>query len=287
MSAPSQIATLPWHRRWLYGLTNWALFAAGAVNLAIGTWSALNGQVAIAATSLTAGLALLFAGNIDRFESLKGLGVEAKTRQLDQKIEQASDALKKIRQLAELTGAALVDTSSKMGRWDSAPSTREAYALAQKVKSIMSALGSEPSVMREALKPWIRITCHDVASAIVAPLERALSLKTQELERERSAIHQPIDANDPVLLRTTAALNGASTFIEQQVRKIHQYDADDFPDRFLQLFESVPLVDKQTVAAIRAKAQQFAPAMFELRQHQQLANPEPWFFEIDEHRKHQ
>lgn len=277
---------MPWHRRLLYGLTNWGLFCAGAVNLAVGTWSALNGQVAIAATSLTAGLVLLFAGTIDRFESLKGLGVEAKTRQLDQKIEQADDALKKLKELAELTGASLVDLNSKMGRWDSAPSPREAYALAQKVRSIMSAIGSEPSAMREALKPWVRITCHDIATAIAAPLTTALSGKIQNLERERSAIPLPMDASDPVLLRTTAAICEANTYLEQRLRKVHQFEVDDYPDRFLRLFENVPLVEPESVAPIQAKARQFAPVMLELRQQLYLTNPEPWFIELEEHRKH-
>ena len=64
-------------------------------------------------------------GTIDQFESLKGLGVEAKTRQLDQKSEQAADALKRLKELPELTGAPLVDLNSKMGRWGSAPILRK------------------------------------------------------------------------------------------------------------------------------------------------------------------
>lgn len=285
MSPTVPAAALPWHKRLLYGVTNWGLFAAGAVNLAVGTWSAVNGQVAIAATSLTAGLVLLFAATIDRFESLKGLGVEAKTRQLDQKIEQADDALRRLRELAELTGAALLDMSSKMGRWDSAPSPRESYALAQKVRSIMTALGSETSVMHEALKPWMRITCHDLASAIAAPLNTAISDKIRELERQRSAIRQPMDPNDPELLRTTAAIREGSTYLEQRLRKIHQFELDDYPDRFLQLFEDVPLVDQQAVLSVQTKARRFAPAMLALRQRLEVDDPEPWFSEVDEHRK--
>lgn len=112
---------LPWYRQLLYGLTNWSLFAAGVVNLAVGTWHVAHSNTSIAATSLAAGLALLFAATIDRFESIKGLGIEAKTRKLDEKIEQADEALRKLRQLAEITGETLVDLHSKMGRWDSAP----------------------------------------------------------------------------------------------------------------------------------------------------------------------
>ena len=62
MADPTNTAA-PLHRRLLYGLTNWSLFIAGMVNLGVGTWSAEQGDAAIAATSLTAGLVLLFCGH--------------------------------------------------------------------------------------------------------------------------------------------------------------------------------------------------------------------------------
>lgn len=83
----------------LHSLANWGLLAAGAANLFVGTKAALGSNVAGAATSLTAGLLLVFAATIDRFESLKGLGIEAKTRQLDEKIGEADDALRRLRVL--------------------------------------------------------------------------------------------------------------------------------------------------------------------------------------------
>jgi hypothetical protein len=287
MSAAGPSSIPPWHRLVLYGLTNWGLFLAGAVNLAVGTWSAVKGQVAIAATSLTAGLVLLFAATIDRFESLKGLGVEAKTRQLDQKIVQADEALRRLKEVAELAGAALIDLNSKMGRLGTAPSPREAYALAQRVRGIMTSLGSDAPAMQQTLGPWVRIFCHDLGSAIGSPLGVVLSKKTQELERERSAIPQPMDPNKAILTRTTGEIRAISTYLEQRLRRIYLLRADDYPDRFLQLFEDVPSVGEEVLAPIRAKARQFAPAMLELRQTLQLANPEPWFDEIDEHRKRQ
>jgi hypothetical protein len=285
MSATRPSSESVWHKRLLYGLTNWGLFSAGAVNLAVGTWSALNGQVAIAATCLTAGLVLLFAATIDRFESLKGWGVEAKTRQLDQKIEQADEALRRLKEVADLTGAALVDLSSKMGRIGSAPSPREAYALAQKVRHIMTSLGSETSSIRQTLEPWVRIFCHDLATAIASPLNTALSNKTTELDRERAGIRQPMAPNDANLARTTAAIREINTYLEQRLRKVYQFRVDDYPERFLQLFEDVPFVSEEVLAPILAKARQFAPAMLDLRQNLQLANPEPWSLEIDEHSK--
>jgi hypothetical protein len=116
-------------------------------------------------------------------------------------------------------------------------------------------------------------------------LNTALAEKTEELERERASIGQPMEPNDANLARTTAAIREISTYLEQRLRKIYQFRVDNYPDRFLQLFEDVPLVSEEVLAPIQAKARQFAPAMVELRQNLQLASPEPWFLEIDEHRK--
>jgi hypothetical protein len=252
-----------WHKRLLYSLTNWGLFSAGAVTLAWGTWSALKGQVAIAGTSLIAGLVLLFAATIDRFESLKGLGLEAKTRQLDQKIEQADEALRKLKEVTELLVPAILNLNSGMGRLGSAPSPRETYALAQKVRQIMICVGSEISSMRQALDPWVRMFCFDLATAIAAPLGTAL----RELERDPAAIQQ------------------IRAYREHGLNKLYEFRVDDYPERFLHLFEDVPFVSEEVLAPIQAKARQFAPAMSELRQNLQLASPEPWFLEIEEHRK--
>jgi hypothetical protein len=287
MVSPTPNSQHPWHRRLLYGLTNWGLFTAGAVNLAVGTWSAFNTQTAIAATSLTAGLILLFAATIDRFESLKGLGIEAKTRQLDQKIEQADDALRRVKELAEVAGASLIDLNSKMGRWNSAPTPREAYALAQRVRGILMSLGSDPTAIRRTLIPWARIACMDPSRALLAPLDKALSDRTREVERERSSVPQPIDQNDPTFLRTTASLQACSSYRQERLNRIHQLEFDDYPDRLLAILDDVPLVEPDLVAAVRDKVQEFAPYFLEVRERFQLSNPEPWLLTIESHRKHE
>lgn len=275
----------PLHRRLLYGLTNWSLSVAGMVNLGVGTWSAGQGDAAIAATSLTAGLVLLFAATIDRFESLKGLGIEAKTRKLDEKIEQADEALRRLRQLAELTGAALVDMNSKMGRWDSAPSPREALALAERVRSIMQALGSEPPAIATALRPWARILCHDLAAAFTAPLHKSITDKIQELEKLRQAIPTPVDPNNPELHRLTGEVNVGHAYIAERLRKIHQFDLDDYPERFLALFENVPYLTQGELLPFRERAARFATDMTALKRSMSLPNAETWMHELEEARR--
>jgi hypothetical protein len=271
-------------QRLLFALTNWGLFFAGLLNLGIGTRSALSGDVAIAATSLTAGLVLLFAATIDRFESLKGLGVEAKTRQLDQKIEQADDALRRLRELTELAGASLVDINSKMGRWDSAPSPRDTYALAQKVRSIMSGLGSDEGTIRNALNPWVRSMCMDVTAALIAPLWTAVQDKVNAVQRQVEAYPQPIKAGDPEHARLVATMREGSAFIER-LKTFRKLQIDEYPDRMLEFFEAVPLLSADEAASLRSRALKFSSGMREIRQQLQLTDPEAWLAEIEQHRK--
>ena len=267
-------------RSMLYGLTNWSLFIAGIVNLVVGTWSAAYANTAIAATSLTAGLVLLFAATIDRFESLKGLGIEAKTRKLDEKIEQADDALRKIRLLAELTGKSLVGLYSMIGRVGSAPSQRVALAFVEQVRSIMLGLGSEPSVIAAALRPWARILCHDLMLTLTEPLQKQLVKKLNELQMSRHASPSRLDADNPEFLKLSEDIKKGNIYIER-FRKIGSAELDDYPDCFMSLFEDVPSIFQAELELFRERAERLASDMMVLKRTMSLPDSEHWMQELE------
>jgi hypothetical protein len=276
-------ATIPRHRRVLYGLTNWGLFVAGMVNLGVGTFSAVRGQATIAATSLTAGLVLLFAATIDRFESVKGLGIEAKTRRLDEKIQQADTAIQRLRELAELTGSSLIELNSKIGRWDSAPGPRESYALARQVRSIMDTLGSTVPAIAATLRPWATVLCRDLGATLTKPMQKAMTVEVQNLLRRRASIPQPLHPKNPEFLRLNAEVDSANHYISR-MQKIYQFELEDFPERLVALFDNVPLLDAQEVRSIQDKTLTFASDMKILRQSLTLSNAEAWFSELEKAR---
>lgn len=280
------IAKFLWLKPALYGLTNFSLFVAGSSNLVLGTLSAWNGRVDLAATSLTAGLILLFAATIDRFESLKGLGVEAKTRQLDKKLVEADDALKRIKELAELTTNAIINLNNSRGRFDSVASARETYETAQKVRQMLTSLGSEPAVIRETIAPWVNIFLLDTARAISKPLTKLLNDKNQELQREFQSIGNPINLSDPVYVRNIACreeVNNRIAAIKKTTEGIYQggYTSNDF----LLLFESAQFIVEEALRPIREKAQSLCPVMESLVRNQMLETPEVLIDEIDALRK--
>jgi hypothetical protein len=244
--------------------------------LVFGTWSAAHQNAPIATTCLTAGLILLFAATIDRFESLKGWGIEAKTRQLDQKIEEANQMLDRLKELAEITGAALMDLNSKMGRWDTAPTPTESYALADKVRSILTALDFGPDKTAETMRPWVRMMCFDLTLAITTPLRRAIKNEISRLNRQRSELRQPLDPNDPEFLRLNGLINSANTFIAERLSKVHKWEIEDFPDRLTEAFVDVPLLDAGTVTSLRSQAIRFVPAMRTLRENYTITDIAAW-----------
>lgn len=271
-------------RSFLYCVTNWALFIAGLANLGAGTWAAFTSSPAIAATSLTAGLVLLFAATIDRFESFKGLGIEAKTRQLDQKISQADDALKRLREMTELTSSALIDLNCKMGRWDSSPEPRDFVALADRIRDVMQSVGIDAATISATLAPWAKTLCFDMARAKTIELRNIITKRIQDLERERQAIAQPIDPNDPLHLRLSEQLRTLREFEQSRLRNFHKFSLDDFPDRFMAVFNDVPLIEEELVQPLRQEAAKFAPDMDALVKHRKLVDRELWIEILEAHR---
>lgn len=272
-------------RHFFYGIVNLALLLAGLSNLGVGTWSALQGNAAIAATSLTAGLVLLFAATIDRFESLKGLGIEAKTRQIDQKIAQADEALTKLRKMTELTGAALIELNCSMGRWGSAPRPRKLISFASHIKELMKDVGSDERTVENTMKPWALTLCQDMAFSQAAKLRELLRNKLNALNIELKKLHTSLQSDHPDIPTLQAKINSIEQFQDSQLKNIGSFKLEDFPDKLMEIYENVPVIDPKTVKQLRDEAEKYVPGMQSLRLNQTLADSELWIKKLNESRK--
>jgi hypothetical protein len=152
-----------WPRLRAVGLfaVNAGLLLAGLFNLGLGCFKAFAGDQSMAISSLTAGLLLLLASTIDRFELLKGFGIEAKTRALDKALSEAGVTLDQLRHLAEITSRSIISLTSTAGRWDSAPTIRSMTATVDDVRATLQKLNADPAKIREILQPWVRTMLSD------------------------------------------------------------------------------------------------------------------------------
>lgn len=257
----------------LYGTTNLFLFFAGSANLLAGTIAAFNSSPAIAATSLTAALVLLFAATIDRFESLKGLGVEAKTRQLDQKITQANEAMQKLKEMTELTGANLVGLKCGVGRFDTAPGPKELIEFSDKIRAMMKSLGSSEKVINEALTPWAFTMCFDMAYLKIKPLQ-------DEVRNREKAIRAQLQTTAVQLNQATSdQLNQQLTDIghfNNKISNLHLLKIHDFPEKFMAYFENVPGLTTAEVQPFKDSAKDITLDMTSLKTNRMLVYPEKW-----------
>ncbi|KWR88897.1 hypothetical protein RM96_17085 [Cupriavidus sp. IDO] len=81
-------------------------------------------------------------------------------------------------------------------------------------------------------------------------------------------------------MRLTAEINLGHAYLER-LEKVHQFELDDYPARFLALLDDVPYRTSEELAPIRSKASAFADDMTELRHSMSLPNAEKWIRELD------
>lgn len=263
----------------LYGATNLFLFIAGSANLLAGTIAAFNSSTAIAATSLTAALVLLFAATIDRFESLKGLGVEAKTKQLDQKIYQANEAMNKLREMTELTGTNLVGLKCGVGRLDAAPGPKELIEFADKIREMMKSLGSSEKVIHEALTPWAFIMCLDMARAKIGPLNKVLRNREKTIRDQLNATISQLnpDINNQLHKQLIEIGN-----YNRRVNELFNLEIHDYPEKFMAYFDDVPVLTIAEVQPFKDSAEEITSDMTSLKKNRVLINKGLWIELISE-----
>lgn len=224
-------------------VANVSFLVCGVVNLVAGTYFGVAGNAIPAATCLSAGLVLLFAGTIDRFESLKGLGLEAKTRALDQTIAKAEVSLANLREVAELTGSALIGLTSATGRIGTAPTVASAYATSRRIKALLQKFGSSDAVIREALQPWADISAFDAANAARKTAADAIAAEAGAMKDERTEIYKQ-DGESEQFRRLTTAFSAAGEFAEELRRRNIERDTPaNIAERLRELIVRAKAID--------------------------------------------
>ncbi len=256
------------------------LFAGGSL-LWFGVMAAYGHNSAMTAVCIAGAILLLFAATIDRFESVKGLGVEAKTRRLDEKLVEADLAIDQLRQLAETLGTESVAANSKLGRLDSAPTAEESYMHAQAVRSVMVKLGTKPEVIRSMLRPFVHMMLFDLTTAILHPVHRNIQHNLQQAAKDRKNV--PLNSEEEA--KASALRSEAYEFDRAMHKNLYKsLSIEDYPTEVLGRLSRVPLLDQEVKEAAQNEVIRFSGDMLLLRQEGVLTNPEDWFRTLSAHR---
>ncbi len=227
-------------RSFQVALVDGALTIFGVVLLGFGLWAVWRENLGLAGTALGGGLILVFGATIHRFESLKGLGMEAKTRKLDETIDKAEVALSKLKELTELVGANLIKLSSSIGRFSGAPSIMEAYTLSRQVKKTLDGINADHSVIQEALEPWAKIAAVDLFFSEHEPLRRIVDQKRQDLSR---AAAQPAAAGAEAAA-LMSRVREMESYLSKRFTEIQTWRLDQFSDRLFDRLNTAPELEE-------------------------------------------
>lgn len=229
---------------------------AGLAASALGVWYVWEGNAGLAATGLGGGLVLLFAATIHRFESLKGLGMEAKTKELKFQVDKAERALAQLRDLAEFTGTNLLRMVSAGGRHGSSTSMDNSYKVSRDVKKLFVDASSKPETVRTALEFWARYAAIDMFSTKLRAMQSTFESRIRQMGEDAAKL-QGDDCAD--LMRRAQALR---EFQLGAQKGLGSWELHEFPSRLQRIVEEAP--DLLSVQREQWRVD-FAPAIAQLR----------------------
>lgn len=154
-----------------------------------------------------AGILLCLISTLSRFELIKGLGIEAKTRALDAKINEADELLDHIRDMSAVTAKMSFSTMARIGRWDSHLSKKEMLDFSDAFLKQLNSVGVSAETIEDCMQPVHKLNMQDLVRPIHAALSHHLTLKQQDLNEQMQKIPAPIQVDDPTYQRISAELS--------------------------------------------------------------------------------
>lgn len=262
-------------RQWL---TDVALFLIGLMCLILGAVSLWRGDPTSATAGLAAGLVLLMASSMERFEVLKGLGVEARIRKLDGAINQATATLEQLRELAEMSGESLVLLNSKIGRYDSAPPAQKSYEIVQRVRRNLISVGSSEDIVRRTLAPWVFVTTFDLVQSLLTEILHPWQLLLQKWDQKIKAYPQPIMAGDSEFQALIDQRKHLGSFQSHHVGAgVHEWQPGTHSQRLQIIVENLPLEEERDRQKLKELIAPWLPRLDYLTANYDLSDKEEWF----------
>jgi hypothetical protein len=232
MSAGQRVDLRPYQSTRMEKLRNLVGNLLGSVAVCVGLWIATLDHVAAATACLSAGVLILLIANINHFEFIKGFGFEARTKRLDEKIEEADRLVEQLRIASQLFADISVQLMSRAGRWAGPIPKADTQDLVSRIQALLTSLSVEKSEIDKSLAPFHRITLRDLSAscfnAFFAELEKHKTIVNDAMGKrvadERARTGNPIAPDDPQHLALQAEWEALRQFVDQTQQRYQNAD---------------------------------------------------------------
>lgn len=229
-----------WMKKNAEKMRNFFLTILGFICLIFGIYMAWQEKIPSASLFFTAGILLCILSNLSRFESFKGLGIEAKMTALDNKMNEADRLLIHIRDIVGLTANIAFQLMARIGRWDAEIPMHETRTIAADFKKQLRALGETDAAINKRMAPWHESNIRDLVEPIYLNILEFIQIQNQKLTQKTRDLAPNLPSDDPERLWLNNCIEENSAYIqrisEQWSSNVKGFAAD--PNRIIQ--ESPP-----------------------------------------------
>jgi hypothetical protein len=183
-----------------------AIFAAlfSILGLGDGFYLLWHNQTTNASLAFTVGILLLLFSQFERFEFVKGFGIEAKIHQLDDKIQEADKINAALKSITGTLSQLAFELMSRIGRLNGPIERKESLEIENAlIKQMRDAEITDEEIDR-VVRPVRAIVSFDILRPAVNEAEERLLTWEKSISERSGKIRQPIDMSDPDYLATTA-----------------------------------------------------------------------------------
>lgn len=150
---------------------------------------------------------------LNEFEMFEGLGIKAK---LNKKLEEADEAVKKIKEISLPLAEQVLTNTARAGRWSTMLKRRERYRLERNIVAALRKLEFSEEEIDKARKDCYDFNIFDLALPIWKEIEILIDNKIKEKRAEISQIPSPISGSD----------HDKHTKLCQDLRELNRYKED-------------------------------------------------------------
>ncbi|WP_175773781.1 hypothetical protein [Burkholderia multivorans] len=198
-----------------------AIFAVAGIGN--GFYLLWRNQTTNASLAFTVGILLFLLSQFERFESVKGFGIEAKVRQLDSKIREADQINAALKSLTASLAQLAFEMMSRIGRLRGPIGRKESLELEESLLQQMRDAGIADVDIARAVLPVRQIVALDILRPAINEVDKHLTRWELAARKRLEAVRQPIAMTDPEYIGALAELDKLRTMRErlQNIRTLN------------------------------------------------------------------
>ncbi len=196
-------------------LRDFFLGVLGFICLVLAIYMVWHEKIPSASLLFTAGILLCIFSSLSRFQSIKGLGIEATMAALDNKKDEANRLVMHLQNIVGLTANISFQLMARIGRWDAEVPRHEARAIAADFRKQLRALRESDEDINKRMAPWHDANIRNLVEPIYQGISDFIQIQNQKLTQETRDLSPDLPLDHQERLRLNNFFNKNTAYLQR------------------------------------------------------------------------